>query len=284
MCGACWKAGQWWGRFCEWVYGGRMSVVICCCLVDGIWKMLMMIAGLVIIRLMAVSILGKVDSANSEGWICLSDGRYVVDMDYEKLAGVLDRLDVDVVCVNVAPELAAYHEKIRLDSQGDVAGFRRLYTDESRRCAVPNKQPHRTYIKSTAWRQLAEDRKNPVEYTLLQRRCGESGLSMAGVEMAGAILDLESEKDLLRFYQCYLKKYISSQAVVTGKGVQVADSARLFGAVILGSNVVVEKNVILSGPVMVGDNCRIGAGAVVLFSGCWGRMWMCRQEVRFLVG
>ena len=73
-------------------------------------------------------LLGK---AKRELWLVISNARFTTQINDKLLNQLLDKIQADVLVINVEPDLLEKREKMRLTAQGKVAGFRRLYYDST---------------------------------------------------------------------------------------------------------------------------------------------------------
>jgi len=177
-------------------------------------------------------------------WFIISNGRYATQINRELVDKVLANIQADVVAVNVEPELLAYREKVRLTTQGTVAGVRRLYSD------------------SVA----------PVPFPTLLKSCRSNALTLRAINVGGTVLDLDTEEGLLGFLATRCKSSAQNYHNVNNKsqkeifdkdGITISDSARLFGKILFGRNVSIGKNAIIVGPTIISNDVTIAQGAVI---------------------
>lgn len=229
--------------------------------------------------------LNAIEKAKSDRWFVLSNGRFVTDIDCRLLNKMLagsaavshkarenaSYFYADIVAVNVEPALLSYREKVRITSDGNVAGFRRLYSDSVLPAPIPTDWPHHIFIKTDV---LAKVLNNvlPLTFDDFVSRCKSNSLNLLSVRIGGNVLDLETEAGLLSFlmsnvdssghysyrnneYNCYSRNYMDS--------CKISSDAKLFGKIVLGQNVTVDSSAIVVGPAIIGDNVKIEQKAVI---------------------
>ena len=89
--------------------------------------------------------------------------------------------------------------------------------------------------------------------------------------VGGSVLDLTTENGLLKLVQGRLGSIamLSHHCVDHSRGnnngddTAVADSARLFGKILLGKGINIGENAIIVGPTIVGNDVKIGRDAVI---------------------
>jgi lipopolysaccharide/colanic/teichoic acid biosynthesis glycosyltransferase len=201
-------------------------------------------------------------------WFVIINGRYVTDMDKQWLFSILADFDAHAIAVNVDPELTNFREKIRITSQDHIAGFRRLYSDTAQEVPVPNDWPQHLFVNIDILSELLLDDALPLTFQELLTRCAAKSLNLRSINIAGEVLDLETEHGLLAFIDNYLntawpensRKYIR---LLNANNTAIDESARLFGKVLLGHNVRIRQNAIIIGPAIIGDNVDISNEVIV---------------------
>lgn len=195
-------------------------------------------------------------------WLVVSDGRFATQVDSGLLDKVLASAQADVLAVNVEPESLGKRDKVRLTTQGKVAGFRRLYSDSAEPVPIPTDWPHHIFIKTNVLGQVAPDRDLPQSFSVLLRRCRSNAVTLTAVNVGGVALDLETEDGFLDFCRAKLSKIQGSRFKIHNSNTISPDS-RLIGKVLLGKNIHIGTKAIIVGPTIIGNNVRIGSSAVI---------------------
>ena len=208
-------------------------------------------------------------------WLVVSNGRFATQIDSELLDKVLSSIQADVVAVDVKPGLMAYREKVRLTSQGKVAGFRRVYSDFAESIPVPADWPHHIFVKISVLGQVLDNFTLPQAFSAFLERCRLNNLTLRAISIAGTVLDLGTEEGLLGLLKTSLNGSIQSRPNANNEPqkkfpnkdtVIISLGARLFGKVLFGDNVSVGQNAIIMGPTIIGNNVKVGGGAVITSS------------------
>ena len=75
-------------------------------------------------------------------WFTITNGRYLTKIDSGLLDKLLKNISADVITVNIKSELSSEYERIRLTSEGNIAGFKRLYFDAAELSPIPDEWPN----------------------------------------------------------------------------------------------------------------------------------------------
>jgi lipopolysaccharide/colanic/teichoic acid biosynthesis glycosyltransferase len=205
-------------------------------------------------------------------WFIISDGRFATEIDCELLHRALAFIRADVILVNVKPELQGKRERVRLTSQGRMAGFMRPYSDSAEPAPVPADWPHHIFINTHAFQKVLADRDLPDSLSTFLKRCCSNALTLRTISIGGSLLDLETEKDLITFLATREHSsaqnhrnvnHKSSKDILDKDNITISDTARLFGKVLFGRNVKICKDVIVVGPTFISNNVKIGRAAVI---------------------
>jgi len=201
-------------------------------------------------------------------WHIISDGKYVTDIDPNWLLRILDDVQTQVIALNVDPELTAFREKIRITSQNNIAGFRRLYTDTARYTPVKTDWPHHLFIKADIFRELTQEGSLPLGFSEVLARCREKSITYRSVSLAGTVLDLTTEADLLTFLYRRINSIWPSHTrgymtLSDTNNTELSHNVRLMGKVIVGQNVRIHQGATVIGPTIIGDNVEIQQDALV---------------------
>ena len=207
----------------------------------------------------------------SAGWLIVSNGRFSTNINREMLCRKLTERNADVVAVNVDPALLSCHEKVRITSEGNVAGFRRLYSDSMLPVPFPDDWPCHLFISLDAVNRIAVNSALPLSFAELIDRCRSMALNCHSLSTAGHITDLETTEGLLEMLTQRIRARRFSDNPKARENALSSDasrhaipaSTRLFGEVVLGDGVRIGDNALIVGPALISDNVRIGNGAVV---------------------
>jgi lipopolysaccharide/colanic/teichoic acid biosynthesis glycosyltransferase len=198
----------------------------------------------------------------TNSWFVVSNGRFATRINSASLEKVLAGVQADMIAVNVEPELMSEREKVRLTTQGEVAGFRRLYTDSAEFAPVTTDWPHYLFVKTNVLDRFLAGGVLPVSFSALLERCRSNALTLRAINVGGTVLDLETENGLLNFCRMVLSRTRSSQLEIRNSNTISRDS-RFIGKVLLGKNVNIGTKVIIVGPTIIGNDVKIESGAVI---------------------
>jgi lipopolysaccharide/colanic/teichoic acid biosynthesis glycosyltransferase len=200
----------------------------------------------------------------ADPWFIICNGRYIVRIHYPWLRKILDTMQADVVAVNVTSELQAFYEKTLITSQNHLVGFRRFYGDSVRPGSIPNDWPHCLFIKTGSLDKAAVGDILPLDFTQFIDRCNSNSLAVQGLDVGGAVLDLNTEEGLIGLLRTELKVTAQSGCLAPEpQDMEIADSAKLFGEITFGRSVRIGPHAIIVGPAILGHEVIIGEGSVV---------------------
>jgi lipopolysaccharide/colanic/teichoic acid biosynthesis glycosyltransferase len=204
-------------------------------------------------------------------WFIVSNGGFVTRIDHQWLRKVLAQLRADVVAVNVSPQLQAGHEKVLVNSQGKLIGFRRFYNDLTQPAPIPGDWPHHLFIKTDILKKLLIDDTLPLSFTKLIDNCLSNSLKVRSLNIGGTVSDLGTEEGLLGFLATRLNSSAKNHRTLSSgyldrDGIEISPGARLFGKILFGQNVSIGPNAIIVGPTIIGNGVNIAKGAVVIAS------------------
>jgi len=200
--------------------------------------------------------------SSPESWLAISNGRFATRINNELVGNILTDIRADIVAVNAEPALLSKREKTRLTIEGNIAGFRRLYSDTAEFVTNPNDWPHHLFIKAHAFKKLFTDNTLPISFSALIEKCRSNALILRAVNIGGTVLDLDTEGELLEFCKIMLAKFGKSNFEFRNSN-KISKDSRLVGKVLLGKNVQVDPNVIVVGPTIINQNVHIENGAVI---------------------
>ena len=202
----------------------------------------------------------------------ISNGRFVTSVDRRWLNSILANFDDDLIAVNIESGLQSYRERVRITSKGNVAGFRRLYSNSVLPGTLANDWPHHVFVKRNALEKILVNNVLPLSFAEFVNRCRANSLDCRCLKIGGTVLDLETEPDLLNLLMTRIhslrhhRRLINAHSYSRTNHVdkcRISSSARIFGKVILGENVQIGDNTIIVGPTILGDNVKIAAAATV---------------------
>jgi len=204
---------------------------------------------------------GRADRTQAS-WFVISNGRFATKLDTELLEKVVIGTGADVVAINVESDLLGERERMRLTTDGKVAGFRRVYSDSAEFGFVSADWPDHLFISGTVLGQVLADGALPVDFSSFVDICRSKALTLRAVNMGGAAVDLETEDGLLGFFRMRLSGSKNRRHEHRNAGGVGADS-RIVGDVLVGKNVSLGADAAIVGPAIIGDNVKVEPGAII---------------------
>ena len=195
-------------------------------------------------------------------WFVVSNGRFATQINADFLERVLAGIQADVVAVNAEPGMLGQREKVRLTTEGKVAGFCRAYSGSAEFIFVSTEWPHHLFIKTDVLDRVLAGDTLPQSFSALLEKCRSKTLTLRAINVGGIVLDLETENGLLSFCKTRLSKIQNSKLELRDSKT-ISENSRFIGKVLLGKNVHVSPDVIVVGPTIIGNNTRIEQGAVI---------------------
>jgi len=211
------------------------------------------------------------DAPSGRSWVVITDGRFATCLDHQLVARAVAAADADVIAVNAAPDLLAYHDRVRLTPENELAGYRRLFADSAAPMPMPTDWPHHLLVRPAAFEAVV-GRDLPADFETLVGACRAKGLKVRAIAVAGSVLDLESEEGLLGVCRAGLSAngHAASGPRTEGRKAAdrdrhdlVSDRSRLIGPVRVGKRVTVEPGAVIVGPAVLCDGCTVRRDAVV---------------------
>ncbi len=203
-------------------------------------------------------------------WICISDGRFFTSVDNRLISKTLIDARADVVAVNVIPQLGASYEKVLTTSQNELVGFLLFYEDAVQIAPVPYDWPHYLFIRADIINNLVSKSGMPAVFEELLDICNSKSHSVQGFNIGGTVLDLAEEDGFLKLVKHKLgngempNRYLADYLRTNGRDdINIADSARLFGKILIGKGVDIGENSVIVGPSIIGNDVKVGQDAVV---------------------
>ena len=197
-------------------------------------------------------------------WCVIFNGRFVTRINYDWLYKALARLPADVVAVNVLPQLKAFYEKVLVTSQSNVVGFRRFYSDSARPAPIPNDWPHCLFVKTGIINKVLVDGVLPLAFPQFIKNCSSNLLTVRGLEVGGALWDLNTEEGLIDLLKTRLKPAAKAgRQLPDEESIEISGSAKLFGQVLFGRNISIGHNALIIGPTIISNDVKIARDSVI---------------------
>jgi len=200
--------------------------------------------------------------------LVIQNAKFVPTVNTKWLKQLLNITAAPVVTVNIAPNLAGYSEKLMVTSQAKVAGVRRLYNNSAQPAATPADWPHMVFVQPEAIPKILAEGTLPASFTQFLNKCSTSGLTVQSLDVAGAILNLDTEPGLLAWLNSALLSSPRLKAKINHSAknaapARISPHARLLGKVLLGQNVRIGPGALIIGPTIIADNVKISPGVVI---------------------
>jgi lipopolysaccharide/colanic/teichoic acid biosynthesis glycosyltransferase len=195
-------------------------------------------------------------------WFVVSNGRFATHINADLLDRVLAGVKADVLAVNAEPGLLGQREKVRLTTEGKVAGFCRDYSDSAEFAFVAAQWPHHLFIKTDIFDRVLVDGALPLSFSALSDVCRSKEITLRAVNLGGTVLDLETEDGLLGLCDTMLSGIQDSKFGVRDSNT-ISEDARLIGKVLLGKNIHIWPKAVIIGPTIIGNDVRIEDGVVI---------------------
>ncbi len=203
--------------------------------------------------------LSTIDNGDKGDWFVVSNGRFVTKANCDRIRKHVSSLPSDIVLVSLAPELAGYHEKLRITPQDSAVGWRRYYRDSIQLCETPNDWPHHVFIRTMIRDKIAPEGILTLDFDKFLALCSANSLRVISLRAAGRAINLNTAEGLLTL----MHERLGSTALTDGGGASGGRGARIAGKVLFGRNVSIGENAVLLGPAVVCDNASIGKNTIV---------------------
>ncbi|MHC4412226.1 MAG: sugar transferase [Planctomycetota bacterium] len=209
-----------------------------------------------------------------DNWFIISNGRYVTNIASRHFGKILAGIGADLIALTVEAELLSYQERVKLTSQGSIAGIRRLYSNTVLPTHLPTDWPHHIFIKPKILQKIIAGNKLPLTFQAFLRLSTAAALRWVSLKTGGDVIDLQTEQGLLRLIaanihaldcNCSLdneRNYFWNNQHRTRQN-KISPSARTWGKVIIGRNVHIAANALVIGPAILGDNVKVAPEAVI---------------------
>lgn len=195
-------------------------------------------------------------------WFVVSNGRFATRINIELLEGALAHVGADVVAVAADPELLGEREKVRVTTEGHVAGFRRMYCDWAEFAFTSADWPHHLFIRADLPSRLLAGGGLPQSFSLLSERCRSEGLGLRAIRVGGTVLDLETEEGLLSLCGEQLSRRRNHGHDVNDSG-EISGNPRIIGPALFGDGIRVGSDTVIIGPAIISDHVEIEQGAII---------------------
>jgi len=191
--------------------------------------------------------------------LLISNARLDCRCSLQRLNALLDSSRVEVVFVDITPQLAAPNEIVRTTGQNRIVGFRRILEDMAEPSPVDSQDfPAYLYFPPPVCKNLGREGGLPTEMESLCRYLDEKSIPMRRYRLGGEINDLDTPEGLL-----YLLKKLDYGKISRLTNSQVDSTARIIGPVWMDEGVRIEQGAVVAGPSILCKGVQIGAGAVV---------------------
>lgn len=191
---------------------------------------------------------------NSNSYLIITNGRFQTEMNCSRLRKIVSSFKTDVVTVNVETTLLASQEKLRLTSQGYLAGIRRVYADSVQRSTMPADWPCYVFIRKSCLKRIINADGIPTGFDDFIKLLSKD-VTLSSINIGASLLDVETPQGLLAFITEVLKS--------SGYESAIPEDIRCNGEVMIGQNVNIGNHVRLIGPAIICDNVDIADGAVI---------------------
>jgi hypothetical protein len=211
---------------------------------------------------------------NPDSWFIISNGRYAANIASNHLEKILARISADLIALTVDPVLQSYHEKVKLASQGSIAGIKRLYSNTVLPTRLSADWPHHIFIKTEILQKIIDSDKLPLTFQAFLRLSAAATLRSVNLKIGGDVTDLQTEQGLLRLIAANINtldsncsfddggNYFRNEQYRTSQN-KISPSAKIRGKVIIGKNVHIAANALVIGPTIIGDNVNIASETVI---------------------
>ncbi len=199
----------------------------------------------------------------SNHWLVISNGRFVTNIDSDRLPKALNDRQ-HLIAVNVDPALQAYHEKVALGSNGNVAGFKRVYSNSLSPGFLRDHWPHHIFVRPSMLADLLVDGTLPLDFSEFLNACSRRSFQWNCLNIGGSVIDLETETGMLHLLTASQRSLQPVRGTThNNNSCNIAGSVRFFGDVLITGNVRIGENAIIVGPAILGDNVKIGSRVIV---------------------
>jgi len=206
----------------------------------------------------------------------LSNGRFLATAPPAHFERILAECKADMIAVTIDPALSACREKVLFTTNGNIAGFCRLYSDSVQPARMSEDWPHHIFIRPAGVGRALGDYMLPKSFKAFCERCENKSVKSCGIKIGGTVLDLETEAGLLSFLTANLdapdypgrieKTTLRKSKNMKSGSIEISPQAKIFGKVIFGKNVRIARDAIVIGPSIIGDDVKIASQALVRVS------------------
>lgn len=197
-------------------------------------------------------------TALDSDFVVVSNGRYLKRFDEKYLLEHIALFPWDVLTVQIAPSLESGNEIIRMTSQHQVVGFRRLYVPGIEPMVPQADWPVLMFIKRSAWDRLKASLPSG-DYPSFLESLRQQELLVRHVCVGGQVWDLSRESGWFEFLEASAGLAASGRVKPDACGKDV----RIVGNVHIGRNVRIGDGCVLIAPAVLSDGVTVGAGSVL---------------------
>ena len=191
--------------------------------------------------------------------IIISNARYLPEFDSNIIESSFRNANADILAIELDPDLTGFREKFIFDSNRNIAGIRRVFSDTIVPTSLPKQWPHLIYIHKDSLERCANITHLPADYDNFISLCTRNSLTIKSLRVAGNAHDLYESTTFLQFIdQC-----LEHNSIDKKKPAKSDKTAKLFGNIIYGKNVNIGKNCIIVGPSIIGDQITIPDNTVI---------------------
>ena len=202
----------------------------------------------------------KLNIINSDSdRIIISNARYILDFNHSLLSSTCKNANADIIAIEIDPDLSGFREKFTFDSNGNIAGIRRVFSDSIIPTSIPKQWPHIIYIHNSSIIKASEISHLPIDFDSFISLCTRHSLTVKSMRIAGKVYDLFECGTFLQFTD----KCLEHNFLEPSKPAIIDKSSKIFGNVAFGKNVKIGKDCIIAGPCIIGDNIIIPDSTVI---------------------
>jgi len=177
--------------------------------------------------------LRSLEAADEGQWLVVSDGRFVTEGGLDRIRRHVSALPADIVLVNLTPQLAGYHEKVRVTPKDNIVGWRRYYHSSIHLCEMPDDWPHYVFIRTRVRDKVAPQGVLTLDFDEFIALCSANALNVVSLKAAGRAIRLDSPEGLLTA----VCRGLDTKCLPDAENTSRSAGVRTVGKVIFGANV-----------------------------------------------
>lgn len=208
-----------------------------------------------------------------ENGLLILNARLDCNYRHDLLEALLTSAGDSAAAVEITPELAAPNELVRMGSDGQVVGFRRILEDVAEpTAAASNDWPALLYLPASLCGTLQPNDRLPLDYDAMCVWLSQKNVPLQQFRLGGRQCDLSTAAGIVS----YLGLLPANQLNKRFADARIAPTARLIGPVWVGQGVCIEADALVIGPAVLADRVSVGQNAllhnaIVTAGGCVGR-------------